>query len=635
MKKFFTLVCYLTTFGGFAQNIQSELDENYQKYRKTVESNPDSALFYILNAKKFSEKINDKNWNARIFYGLGYVYYIKQDFKTSHSYLRDAIEYAKEAENVNILSKSYNQIGQIFSAQNDFKNALTNYHNSLKISEQKEELGDNTIAVLSNLADLYILQEDTISARRYYYQAQKIGERDGKKSNLAVVYNNLAVSYMKTNKDSTEFYLTKALQIQKETQNYYGQIMAQINLVAAYMNFQSKKDYVKSLSYLQESLKMSKAIGSVEAEYFSYYYLGNYYEYAESDYQKALNYYTEAYKILTKGYKNDYAIELYKSLSRVHSALGNYEEAFAFQSIQHKLQDSIFSIEKNKQFHESQTKFDVERKNNQIQLLNKEKEIQKGHKRLIFIGSVLLIIPLLLLAFFYRQRMKYQETITEQDKLIFEKEKEAIRAQNLVEGQNMERGRIAKELHDGVGGKLSAIKIKMDQLNTTIIHDTELEQCINQLQEAAKEIRVISHELNENKIDKLNFVHLLLHLVKEYRFYFTGEIHLNIFPEKKFEEIDGVEKHYLYRTIQEILSNCLKYAEAENIYIDCTFDSNYRIIVEDDGVGFDPSSIKKGMGIDNLYKRINTLKGSLYIDSAIGRGSTFIMEIPQDGAENI
>ena len=635
MKKLFIIVCYLVTFGGFAQNIQSEIDYNYQKYRETVESNPDSALFYILTAKKFSEKIKDKNWNARIFYGLGYIYYVKQEYKKSHSYLKNAILYAKEADNSNILSKSYNQIGQIYSSQNDSKNALTNYHTSLKISEQKEELGDNTIAVLSNIADLYILQEDTISARRYYHQAQNIGERDGKKSNLAVVYNNLAVSYMKTNKDSTEFYLNRALQIQEETHNYYGQIMAQINLVATYMNFKSKKDYDKSLKYLQNSLKLSKAIGSVEAEYFSYYYLGNYYEYAKLDYPRALKYYTEAYNILRKGYKNDYAIELYKSLSRVHSALGNHEEAYSFQTIQHQLQDSIFSIEKNKQFHESQTKFDVERKNSQIQLLNKEKEIQRGHKRLIFIGSVLLFIPLLLLAFFYRQRMKYQETITEQDKLIFEKEKEAIRAQNLVEGQNMERGRIAKELHDGVGGKLSAIKIKMDQLNTTTIHDSELEQCINQLQEAAKEIRIISHELNENKIDKLNFVHLLLHLVKEYRFYFTGEIHLNIFPEKKFEEIDGVEKHYLYRTIQEILSNCLKYAEAENIYIDCTFDSNYRIIVEDDGIGFDPSTVKKGMGIDNLYKRINTLKGSLHIDSAKGRGSTFIMEIPQDGAENI
>ncbi len=617
-----------------SQSKISDIEKNYQKYRETVQSNPDSGLIYIKRAKVLNEIVKSPSWDARIYYGIGYCFIVKQEYEKSQEYFKKAIEYARETDDFNTLSKAYNQIGQTYSFVNDFKNALSNYHSSLKISEQKEELNDNTIAVLSNIADLYILQEDTVSARRYYYQAQKIGEGDGKKPNLAAVYNNLAVSYMKTNIDSTEFYLNKALQIQEENHNYHGQIMAKINLAVTYLNFKSVLNYSTSLRYLRESLELSKAIDNVEAEYFSYYYLGKYYEQAESDYRTALSYYQEAHNILRKGYKNDYTIELYESLSRAYSTLGNFEQAYHYQKIQQNLQDSIFSVEKNKQFHEAQTKFDVERKNNQIQLLNKEKEIQKGNNRLIFIGSILLIVPLLFLAVFYRQRMKYQQTIGEQDKMIFEKEREAIRARNLIEGQNLERGRITKELHDGVGGKLSAIKIKMDQLNTTSIQDPELGECIRQLEDASKEIRVISHELNENKIDKLNFVNLLNHLVKEYRFYFTGEIHLNIYPETKFEQIEGVEKHYLYRTIQEILSNCLKYAEAENIYIDCTFDSGYRLIVEDDGKGFDLSSVKKGMGLDNLHKRIKSLKGNLHIDSVIGRGSSFIIEIPQNGTEN-
>src|SRR5690606_37823773 len=239
---------------------------------------------------------------------------------------RKAIEYARETDDFNTLSKAYNQIGQTYSFENDFKNALSNYHSSLKISEQKEELNDNTIAVLSNIADLYILQEDTVSARRYYYQAQKIGEGDGKKPNLAAVYNNLAVSYMKTNIDSTEFYLNKALQIQEENHNYHGQIMAKINLAVTYLNFKSVLNYSTSLRYLRESLELSKAIDNVEAEYFSYYYLGKYYEQAESDYRTALSYYQEAHNILRKGYKNDYTIELYESLSRAYSTLGNFEQ---------------------------------------------------------------------------------------------------------------------------------------------------------------------------------------------------------------------------------------------------------------------------------------------------------------------
>ncbi len=628
----YLLLLFLMNF-LYAQDIESQIEKNYQKYRTTIDSQTDSALIYILKAKKLNEVENDVDWNARIYYGIGYCYYLKQNYSLSLQYLNQATEFSEKALNFNMLSKSYNQIGLIYSFQNNFKKALDNYHNSLKISENKEELSDNTIAVLSNIADLYILQQDTISALKYYHQAMFIGERDNNQLNLAGVFNNISVVFMDSNKDSAEVYLTKALQIYKNTNNVYGQIITQNNLATTYLNFKSKDDYPKSLKYLKESLIFSKNTQNIDVEYFSNYYLGYYYENAEFNYSKAKNYYEDAYQLLKQGYKNDYAIELYKSLSGVYLKLGDFKNAYEFQKIQHQLQDSIFSVQKNKQFHETQTKFDVERKNNQIQLLNKEKIIEKGRKQLILIGSVLLIIPLLLLAIFYRKRMKYQETISEQDKLIFEKEKETIRVKNLIEGQNLERKRISKELHDGVGGRLSAINIKMDQLNTTVIHDSELKECINQLQETAKEIRVISHELNENKINELNFVHLLNYLIDDYRFYFSGEIHSNIFPEDKYVEIKDIKKHYLYRVIQEILSNCLKYADAENVYIDCTFDGLYRIIIEDDGKGFDLKNVKKGMGMENIKKRIETLKGEIHIDSVEGRGTTFIMEIPENGTE--
>lgn len=624
-------MCFLTLFltaSLYSQTIESQIEENYQKYRAVIDSQPDSALVYILKAKELNEKEKDIDWSAKIYYGIGYCHLLNQKYSLALNYFNQAAGFSKESSNFNILSKSYNQIGLVYSFQNNFKKALDNYHKSLEISENKEELSDNTMSVLSNLADLHILQQDTITALRYYHQAIRIGERENKKLILAGVFNNVAVVYMDNNKDSTELYLKKALQIYKETKNVYGQIVIQNNLTTTYINFKSEKDYPQSLEYLEESLRLSKEIQNLDAEYFSYFYLGNYYEKGVFNYEQARYYYEKAHQLLKDGYKNDYAIELYKSLSRVYLQLGDFKNAYNFQKIQYGLQDSIFSIEKNKQFHEIQTKFGVERKNNQIQLLNKEKEIEKGRKQLILIVSVLLIITLLILAVFYRKRMKYQETISKQDKLIFEKEKETIRVKNHIEGQNQERKRISRELHDGVGGRLSAIKIKMDQLNTTTIHDPDLEECISQLQETAKEIRIISHELKENKIDELNFVILLNHLIDDYRFYFSGEIHFNMYPEEKFEEIADTKKHYLYRVIQEILANCLKYAEAQNIYIDCTFDDIYRIIIEDDGRGFDMQNVKKGIGIENIKKRIATLKGNVYIDSVVGRGSTFIMEIP-------
>lgn len=615
----------------FSQEYERLIESHYRKYEKLAETKTDSALFYLFEAKSLNEREENDYWEAKIFYGIGYCYFLKQKYILSLDYLNKVPIPSAKAKNFYILSKSYNLMGLIYSYQSDFNKALKYYNKSLEISEKKQELSDNTIAVLSNIADLYMFQQDTVSARKFYQQAKEIGEKDENKINLATVYNNVAVSYMTSDKDSTEFYLTKAIKFYKETDNIYGQILAQNNLATTYLNFESKSDYDKALNYLLESLKLSVDSKNIEAEFFSSMYLGNFYEKGEIDYFKAKSYYERAYGLIKKGFKNEATIELYKRLSHVYFELGNFQEAYKYQSIQHQLQDSIFGVEKNKQFLEALTKFDVERKNNQIQLLNKEKEIQKGYKRLVIIASLLVIIPLLIIAFFYRKRLIYQETISRQDKLIFEKEKETLRAKNLLEGQKQERSRIAKELHDGVGGKLAAIKIKMDQLNTTHIQDPELKECISQLQDATKEIREISHELNENKINELNFSDLLNGLIKDYQFYFSGEVSMNIFPLNKFNEIEDSRKHNLYRVIQEALSNALKYAKAKNIQIDCTFDEVYRIIIEDDGVGFDTKEVKKGMGLNNIQKRVESMKGNLHIDSLKGRGTIVIIEIPKNG----
>lgn len=630
MKRFFFLSFILLGYLGLnAQDLAKEIDANYRKYKEIVNSDTDAAFVSILKAQKLNETYNDINWSAKISYGIGHCFALKQNYPMALTNFSEAIEYADQVNNINIKSMSYNQIGLIHAKRNDFQEALKNYHLSLKISEPKEELSENTMAVFSNIADLYIAQQDTVSARKNYHLAQKIGERDDKKANLAVVYNNIAVSFMGTNIDSTEYYLDKALNIYKEEHNTYGQIATQINLATAYLNFQSIQHYPKARDYLLESLELSRATKNIDYEYYSYFYLGNYYEQAEEEWVRARNYYEEAHRLMNEKLRNHNPIELYRVLSRVNSKLGNYQEAYRYSILQHELQDSLYSIERNKQFVEIQTKYDVERKNIQIELLEKQKEIQRGHNQLLFIGALLLIIPLIMLAIFYSTRLKYQKTIRKQDQLLFEQEKETISAKNLVKGQNLERKRIARELHDGVGGRLSAIKIKMDQLNTTSIKDPELKECINQLQDTAKEIRHISHELKDHKINELDFVTLLHHLIDDYKFYFSGEMHFNIFPEDKFEAIDSHKGHYIYRTIQEILNNCMKYAKAHNLYIDCTYDEFiYRFMIEDDGVGFDLKTTKKGMGLLNLHKRVEEMNGKLHIDSSVGRGTTFIIEIP-------
>src|SRR5690606_18816164 len=315
MKLYLYFLLFFAANFLFAQDLETQIERNYQRFRQIADSDHDSALIYILKAKEFNDKLKDSTWSPKIYYGIGYSYLKKQQYSKAINYFNKATEFAQKSDNANILSKSYNQLGLIYSYQNNYKKALDYLHKSLKISENKEELSENTMSVFSNIADIHILQQDTINALNYYHQAIKIGERENKNLILAGIYNNVAVVYMKSNKDSTELYFNKALQIYKDINNLYGQIITQNNLATSYVNFRSKKNYPKSLEYLNESLEYSKETNNMDLEYFSYYYLGNYFEYAAIDYEKAKYYYENAYRLIKKGYKNDYAIELYRSLS--------------------------------------------------------------------------------------------------------------------------------------------------------------------------------------------------------------------------------------------------------------------------------------------------------------------------------
>src|SRR5690606_25677014 len=114
----------------------------------------------------------------------------------------------------------------------------------------------------------------------------------------------------------------------KENNHVYGQIMIQNNLATTYLNFKSERDYPQAEQYLNASLDYSKKSNDVDLEYLSYFYLGSYFEKGKMNYQKAKEYYNRAFQLLKKGYKNDYNIELYKSLSRVYLKLGDYKNAY-------------------------------------------------------------------------------------------------------------------------------------------------------------------------------------------------------------------------------------------------------------------------------------------------------------------
>src|SRR5690606_28637116 len=104
MKLYLYFLLFFSANFLFAQDLETQIDNNYQRYRQFMETNPDSALFFIIKAKTLNENIEDDNWNSKIYYGIGYSYLKKQQYSKAINYFSKATEYAEISSNTNILS---------------------------------------------------------------------------------------------------------------------------------------------------------------------------------------------------------------------------------------------------------------------------------------------------------------------------------------------------------------------------------------------------------------------------------------------------------------------------------------------------------------------------------------------------
>ncbi|MCU0415845.1 MAG: PAS domain-containing protein [Cytophagaceae bacterium] len=219
---------------------------------------------------------------------------------------------------------------------------------------------------------------------------------------------------------------------------------------------------------------------------------------------------------------------------------------------------------------------------------------------------------------------KFKHSISEQK----------IRTASVLEGQEKERRKIARELHDGLGQMLTALRFNIQAIPETIEKEENgLVKTIKQsITEIIQEVRRISFDLMPSVLHDFGLSAGLHHLCERMNANSTAvEIHYigtdNTFRLDKNFEIN------LYRIAQEAMNNAIKYAEPNKIEMDLQLSSKQLVLViQDDGNGFIPSDKKKidgsGRGLTNIKERVNLLNGNLIFNSIIGEGTTVRVEVP-------
>ena len=336
-----------------------------------------------------------------------------------------------------------------------------------------------------------------------------------------------------------------------------------------------------------------------------------------------------------------FKVQALQLLTEIEDKAGNIAKAYQYQKQFVAVSDGIKKEKVQRQMNETEVKYQSEKKQKEILQLQKDKLSQslsiqqKSTLNYFLIGSLAAFMIVAFLGFRnFRNRhqlAKQQEELQQQRISELEKDKLLVVADAVLQGQEEERSRLAKDLHDGLGGLLSGVKFSLSNMKDNLIITPDnmavFERSLDMLDTSIKELRRVAHNMMPELLTKFGLDEAL----KEY----CHTINTTNLSSVKYQSVGmdaRVEKSseiIIYRIIQELLNNVLKHAAATDVMVQLVKEENrLSIIVEDNGKGFDTAILKdnKGAGLTSIQSRVDYLKGRLEINSEAGKGTLVNIE---------
>jgi signal transduction histidine kinase len=199
-----------------------------------------------------------------------------------------------------------------------------------------------------------------------------------------------------------------------------------------------------------------------------------------------------------------------------------------------------------------------------------------------------------------------------------------------LQAEEEQRVQIGRDLHDGVGQVLAYLSMQLGVVKIkNRFNREELEQLEKSARSALEQVRSLSRTLAPPALRDLGLRDAVLELVDGYTILKKPIIELDIYRQAEDYNLSMDQKIVVYRILQELLSNTFKHANAAKIEIRLYFDQKqFYIAYNDNGKGFDPAAIKKGVGLESIKSRVAFYKGSVQIVTQPGNGSQTHIQLP-------
>ena len=590
------LVCYkkIVDENKISQNIIlgeicTKIGDIYSK--KSLYPN---AIPYYLKAQEYFDKGGEAKDGLQSTVNIGTAYAASQQNAEAIKYLEKALDSYKENGETESVATILTKIAAIYKEWMDFDQAIDLLYQSLELYEK---LGDETAlrAPLMQIASCYSGKGDEEVAKG---NEQKSSEYYRKALDI-----NLRVLEIFKKYDITE--------------HRFG-ILNNIG-----HNYAKLKDYKATFRYYEKSKKLAESSGDDNSIAVAYLNIGHAQNNLGQFQESIINFKKSLYLSEKYGFK---PLARYNSMlmSFSYESLRDYKNSLKYLRNYNKWKDSLFTEASSEKIAQFKVKYNTEQKEQRILLLNKENELKasllkqkklENQRSQIIIGAIFLSIMMVLLV---RQHEKRKSLITEQENLRF---------QAVMEVEQKERRRIARDLHDSLGQMVCLVKMNATDVVPQEKSNGAYDRLIQNINRTYEELRTISHNFMPHILLNGGLIGAVEELVENYR---SEKLSVQLNTDEPLLDVDKSRNVAIYRIIQECLSNIVKHASASLVKISIIKNENEIVIsIKDNGSGIDTSELEhsEGIGWKNIRSRVVMLKGEVEVQSKSNFGTLILIRI--------
>ena len=592
-------------------------------------SSVDSMMTHARRSLDYAQKLKIDELLAGSYNSIGLAYQAQGENETALEWFEKMLNSPFTRKDSVLLSIAHNNLGISHKNLGQYDKSIDHYLMGLSIDNVLNDSGAIALKHL-NIAQVYKMIGNYETSLQHDSLALEIFTRLNDTIRLPLVYNNLAIThFFLGNADQSIAGFEKAYQINLKNGNIPETARNLNNIGIVWRNL---NNYARALENSIKALELRKTIGDRFAIAESYMNVGNDYALLKNM-EMALLYFDSTEVMLNELKRPQFEADFLLAKAKAYELNSQFDEALTFTRKHYQLRDSIVNERNKNHISELMIRFETEKKDRelldqQLTIAEKEKALKvKNLQASMYLMG--LFISLLILTggiIIYRQRKKRIEAQYEN----WQKNKKIDNLKFLIAGEEKERTRISRELHDGINGSLAAVKM------LTQSHQFSKEEILaktaEMIDQISDEIRELSHNLMPASLKRFGLITTLNDFLDKIRRGDTLDITLNYFGD--FSRLSDHDKLMVYRIVQELVKNVLKHSQATECIVQLVSGEDIvSVTVEDNGKGFisekGPMEIdESGIGLRNVKSRIDMMDGKLDILSDQKSGTSIHIEIP-------